>query len=683
MINHAGSPASNDASDRSGAEPGAARPLPAPPPALDVPPLSVLLLEDNAFDAELAIETLRRSRPCSVRHVTNRRQFREALQGGCYDLVLSDFSLPDFSGLEALAAVQEQCPDVPFVFISGVLGEEHAVDMLKHGATDYVVKSRLNRLPLAVDRAIAVARERQQRQHAESLLRESEQTYARVVESLQDYAIVLLSPDGELRSWNPAAERILGHPLDLLRGRSARMFQQPGDRAAKVFERQLARARAHGSARDERWLLRADGRTFFANCVLTAVNDAEGHLLGFSLIVRDETEARSAAEALQAAKTSAERANQAKDRFIAVLSHELRTPLVPIMTGAQLLQMKLELPPPLAEVVAMIRRNVALEARLIDDLLDVTSIERGKLTLDLKPVDAHAALRAALETSELDIGRKSLQLQLDLAAADARVEADEARLQQIFWNLVRNAVKFTPDGGSIRVHSSNPRAGVLEVRVVDSGVGIPADALPRIFTPFEQAGQARTGYGGLGLGLAIASGLAQKHGGELLAHSDGPGRGAAFTLVLRTLGDAPGSEPVPDPGRVQHLHAGLRVLLVEDNLDAEAALRHALEAHGHDVRTARTVAQAREAIAALGLDGWDFDVLVSDIGLPDGSGIDVVQTLRGRRPAIALSGYGMEENRRASLEAGFARHLIKPIDAARLHEAVLEAARSARAEERD
>ena len=650
--------------------------LPMPPPAAAEAPLSVLLLEDNAFDAELTIETLRRSRPCEVRHVATRRQFREALSGGCYDLVLSDFSLPDFSGLEALAAVQEECADIPFVFISGVLGEEHAVEMLKHGATDYVVKSRLNRLPLVVDRAIAESRERRQRQHAETLLRESEQTYARVVESLQDYAIVLLSPEGELRSWNPAAERILGHPLDQLRGRSARLFYQPGDRAGGVFERQLARARAQGSARDERWLLRADGRTFFANCVMTAVNDADGHPLGFSKIVRDETEARSAAEALQAAKLSAERANQAKDRFIAVLSHELRTPLVPIMTGAQLLQMKLELEPPLSDVVAMIRRNVALEARLIDDLLDVTSIERGKLTLDLKPVDAHAALRAALETSELDIRRKSLHLELDLAATDTRIEGDEARLQQIFWNLARNAVKFTPEGGEIRVSSRNPEPGVLKVTVRDSGIGIAREALPRIFTPFEQAGNGRNaGYGGLGLGLAIANGLAQKHGGELLAHSDGPGRGAEFTLVLRTMGDALIGEPVAEPGRVPHVHAGCRVLLVEDNLDAEAALRHALEAHGHTVRTARTVAQAREAMETI-----DFDVLVSDIGLPDGSGLDVVQALHGRRPAIALSGYGMEENRRASLEAGFARHLIKPIDGERLHAAVLEAVRGAAGE---
>ncbi len=632
--------------------------------------LRVLLLEDDPFDAELTIEALRRERNCEITHVDTGASFLARLDSASeFDIILSDFSIPAFSGTEALDAARIAAPDLPFVFISGVLGEEHAVDMLKRGATDYVVKSRLSRLPLVVERAIAETRERRQRHIAERALRESEDVFSRVIESLQDYAVILLTPTGIIRSWNSASESIFGYALADVKGKSARLLFRPEDRTDDTFDGELRTASAKGSATDDRWLMRRDGSTFFANGVTTAIYGDTGQIVGFSKIVRDTTEARWAAESLQAAKLEAERASQAKDRFIAVLSHELRTPLVPIMSGAQLLELHQGMPADAAGIVAMIRRNAALEARLIEDLLDVTSIERGKLTLEMKAVDAHDALDGALETTREEIEHKRIALHVNTGGARTIVRGDEARLQQILWNLIRNAVKFTSTGGEIHIDADNPSADTLRIRVRDTGIGISASALPKIFSPFEQADSGKSALlGGLGLGLAIARGLALKHGGDLTASSDGLGHGATFELTLRLAQDADALAKMPElvtrSGNFEAVVAdnvAYSVLLVEDNVDAEAVLRLSLEGHGHTVVSASTVAEAMKE-----LETGSFDILVSDIGLPDGSGLDVIAAVAGRFPAIALSGYGMEENLRASRDAGFVEHLIKPVDGNRL-----------------
>lgn len=629
-------------------------------------PLRVLLVEDNRFDVELETEVLCAARACDITVVASAAEFDAALRSGPFDIVLSDFSLPGFSGVEALERSLEHSPDTPFVFVSGVLGEEHAVEMLKHGATDYVVKARLSRLPLVVNRAIAEARERQQRRAAERQLRESESTFTRVIESLQDYVVFLLTPHGTIRACNSAVRQIFGYAEPELIGKSAKVLYGAQDNANGTLAAHLDAAHRRGSANEDVTLVRRDGSTFFANCVCTAFYDDDGKLSGFSTIVRDTTNERAAAEALERAKLSAERASQAKDRFIAVLSHELRTPLVPILTGTQLLELTPDLPPHVQNVLAMIRRNVALEARLIDDLLDVTSIERGKLALTMQPVDVHEVLRAALDTTRTDLEAKALRLQLELDAPHAVVHGDASRLQQVFWNLLRNAVKFTPRGGTVTI-ASMTHGDTIRVIVRDTGIGISPSALERIFTPFEQADPSiSTGFGGLGLGLAIAFGLVQKHGGDLAAASEGANRGAEFTVTLPVLASMSASRddhPVYAPARDSY--EMLTILLVEDNPDSELVLRAALETFGHRVVSVITVADAKCAI-----DNTRFDVIVSDIGLPDGSGLEVARHLDGRIPAVALSGFGMESDLRASLDAGFADHLIKPVDAEQLLTAI-------------
>jgi nitrogen-specific signal transduction histidine kinase/ActR/RegA family two-component response regulator len=364
----------------------------------------------------------------------------------------------------------------------------------------------------------------------------------------------------------------------------------------------------------------------------------------------------------------AEAANRAKDQFLAVLSHELRTPLTPALVAAELLERRTDLPPDVGEAAAMIRRNVELEVKLIDDLLDLTRVTRGKLQLDRAPVDLHETVKHAAEACGGEARAKGLTLALDLQAAPAAVMGDATRLQQVLWNLVKNAVKFTPAGGRVTVRTRRPAgADRVQVEVADTGVGIDPAVLPRIFDAFEQGGAAVTRqFGGLGLGLAISKALVELHGGTLTAASDGPGRGATFVLALPAAAAGPAA-PVRPAARNGDGLAGVRVLLVEDNADTARVMGRVLQGWGCAVTAAGSVAAA----AAAAGEGA-FDLVLSDLGLPDGSGHDLMRQLAARHGlrGIALSGYGMEADVRESLAAGFAEHLTKPVDLERLEAAL-------------
>ncbi|MDR5750503.1 MULTISPECIES: response regulator [unclassified Caballeronia] len=630
-------------------------------------PLHLLLVEDNALDAELTLAQLERADyAVEAQIVYDEVNFVAQLESTRFDVILADFVMPTFSGIEALTLAMERAPDTPFIFVSGLLGEEHAVEMLKRGATDYVLKQRLQRLPAVVRRAMREAAERQQRIAVERVLRETETHFRLLVDALKDYAVITLDPEGRIRTWNAASERILGYPAQDVVGRSASVFLSPEDREAGVFEEELATARREGSASDDRWLWRKDGHSFFASGVTTAIRTESHELIGFSKIIRDATEAHMAADALRLAKEQAETANRAKDHFLAVLSHELRTPLTPILAAVRLLEMKRQLADDALPTLDLIRRNVELEARLIDDLLDLTSIARGKLSLNFTHVVLDTLMTSALDMSVSDLRAKGLSLDTRFEAGGSLVLGDAARLQQIVWNLMKNAVKFTPSDGRIEVRTWNPDASTIAVSVADSGIGISAEALPRIFSAFEQADDSITrAFGGLGLGLAIASTLAQKHGGTLTAQSEGRDKGARFTLTLPLVKAEPEHESSPN-ATAEPNAAGrsLKVLLVEDNEYTSSAMAEVLEVLGHQVAVASTVG---EALALAKSDS--FDLLVSDIGLPDGSGLDVArawQDLQPGKPSVAITGYGMDEDIRRCREAGFDDHLTKPVNFARL-----------------
>lgn len=371
--------------------------------------------------------------------------------------------------------------------------------------------------------------------------------------------------------------------------------------------------------------------------------------------------------ALRHTLADAQRANAAKDRFLAVLSHELRTPLNPVLMAASAMEADPDLPAEIRSDISMIRRNVELEAKLIDDLLDLTRIANGKIQLQRKVVDAHELLEEAIAVVRGDSSFAQPEITLDLAATHHHIDADPARMQQVFWNLIRNAVKFTSPGGQVTIRSRDAGAALLRVEVIDTGKGIAPHALPKIFDAFEQGeGAVSQQFGGLGLGLAISKALVDMHGATLRAESAGINKGASFILEIAAL---PREEWLPHDRAAPLLGQGdrRRILLVEDH-DATAALMlRLLRKRGHEV----DVAQTKAGALALGR-GQSFDVIISDLGLPDGNGYEVMEALRAHSPivGIALSGYGMEADVERSIQAGFAFHLTKPVDSQKLYETI-------------
>ncbi len=376
----------------------------------------------------------------------------------------------------------------------------------------------------------------------------------------------------------------------------------------------------------------------------------------------DVDELKNTAAALQEAKEAAEEAAHAKDRFLAVLSHELRTPLTPALVAAQALERRRDLPEDARESASLISRNVELEALLVDDLLDLTKIARGMVELRRQSVDLHELVRQVLDVCRSDLLGRRQNLTLELAAAVHHTDGDSARLQQVFWNLLKNAIKFTPVGGAIAVRSENPQSGKIRISVTDTGIGIPAGILPRIFQPFERGRKTVSPrVSGLGLGLSISRTLVELHGGEIRVESDGEGKGAKFTVELAAFVE---KALVPAVKRAGPRRARrLSILLVEDHPDTAGALADLLQQEGHSVTVADSTAAAVEAFRTV-----PYDLLITDLGLPDGSGHDLLGRLREIRPVegIVLSGYGMDADVAKSRSAGFAHHLTKPVPIGKL-----------------
>jgi PAS domain S-box-containing protein len=384
----------------------------------------------------------------------------------------------------------------------------------------------------------------------------------------------------------------------------------------------------------------------------------------------DELESRvqeRTAELLQA-KEAAESAGRVKDRFLAVLSHELRTPLTPVLVVVSAMLEDPSTSHALRPTLEMIRRSVALEARLIDDLLNLSRFEQGQVRLELERIDLHALLDQAAELCEAEVETAGVHLIFKREARASMIEADPTRLLQVVCNLIQNAVKFTQEGGTITIKTADGNGRRLVVTVVDDGRGIESEALSTIFEPFEQGSPATARrHGGLGLGLSIGRSIIEAHGGTLSAASDGPGRGSSFRF------DLPGAKLTENPGPVDSIavkpvtrSSSLNLLVVEDNKDVLRYLKLVLEMRGHQVTTAVDLASAREALAG------EFDLLISDIELPDGSGLDLMRELRGRKPGLAISGFGSPEDIRLSLDAGFLQHLTKPVAIDRLEAAIRE-----------
>jgi signal transduction histidine kinase/ActR/RegA family two-component response regulator len=514
--------------------------------------------------------------------------------------------------------------------------------------------------------------------------------WAVVVKGMND-PVVVFDPWGRIVELNQAAVRLIGRPYSEILGADA----------ASAFAHWVSLVkRLRGFKQPIEYAFEIDGPDLDMPSSFDARISRLGediHPAGWVLVLRDVTlQKRAALERVrmvgeQAARAEAEATNLAKDRFLATLSHELRTPLTPVLATVTAMLGDADTPDSLRSVLEMIRRNVVLEVRLIDDLLDLSRIRRGSLHLHRELIDAHQLIHNVIDICRDDLSVADIQLDANLLASRHHVDADPIRFQQALWNLIKNAIKFTPAGGQITVVSLNSDGDThseskpdVVIGVSDTGIGIKPDVLPHIFDVLEQGGTSTTRrFGGLGLGLTISRSILEQHGGHLTAHSPGPNLGATFAITLPTTSvptslsadDAPAATPISHddaPARP------IRILLVDDNRDTLKYLARLLSVRGYHVHTAADMASAFQVACQA-----ELDVIVSDIELPDGSGHELVASLRqtGRPiPAIALSGFGSSADVELSQSAGFVIHLTKPVDFRQLEEAIRQVAASAIAE---
>jgi len=408
------------------------------------------------------------------------------------------------------------------------------------------------------------------------------------------------------------------------------------------------------------------GVTHFLDINLLRLQGAHETVQGVLYLVEDKTRDVTLRQELIAA-------NAAKDQFLALLSHELRSPLAPVIAMVGELEAEMPDSQPVREALEVVRRNVELEARLIDDLLDVTRISKGKLQLSFETICIHQILQRAYEICRNEVEAKNLEVEFQFRADHTSVEGDPARLQQVFWNLIKNSVKFTPEKGRITIETLNPTPDKIEARVIDTGIGIEQETIDKIFNAFEQGQTEITRrFGGLGLGLAISKALIDAHGGKIQVQSSGKNKGATFSVELNTVltpivhdGETQDQEVDRQPQPAVSRHR--RVLLVDDHHDTCIGMKRMLERHGYEITLAHSAEQAVEKVHS-----QDFDLLISDIGLPDRSGYELMREVRLKKdlPGIALSGFGSEQDISQAREAGFSEHLTKPINFERLEKTI-------------
>jgi PAS domain S-box-containing protein len=518
----------------------------------------------------------------------------------------------------------------------------------------------------------------QHREWAEEAVRASEEQYQMLFNSMEEGFCtieVIFNEDDKPVDYrfleiNPAFEKQTG----LKDAKGKLMRELAPDHEQHWFDIYGKIALTGASARFEN---RAEALRRWYEVYAFRVGAAEDRRVG--IVFSDITNRKRREEEMRNAKEQAERASHAKDEFLAALSHELRTPLTPVLLTTAVLRDDGRLPLDARDQLAMMKRNIELEARLIDDLLDLTRITHGKFALRMEPCDVHSLLALAVEMVRDEARIKHLAVEIDLRADQANVMGDPARLQQVFWNLLKNAVKFTPEAGHVTVRSQRAN-GKLTVEIADTGVGIPPEAIGKIFLPFEQAAEVQKDrrFGGLGLGLSISKAILDQHGAEIEVDSDGVGRGATFRVALPVT-----DVSVPTPAKkvwsaradIAATHDGevaqrrLQVLLVEDHEATIEVLRRLLTQAGHHVTSAMTVAVAKQAA-----ENARFDIVISDLGLPDGTGFQLMEELRDiySLRGIALSGYGMDEDLKRARSSGFAVHLIKPVDFDQLRQAISE-----------
>ncbi|MDZ8183975.1 MAG: response regulator [Nostoc sp. ChiSLP02] len=634
--------------------------------------LRFLLLEDSLLDAELTQMVLAEGGiDCQVVRVETGAEFLAAISTEAFDLILADYALPSFDGISALEIARDRRPEIPFIFVSGVLGEELAIEALKNGATDYVLKQRLGRLVPSVQRALREAKERRDRQEIEESLQKSEAKYRRIVDTSYE-GICTIDSQARTEFVNQRMSQILGYTAEEMLGRSIFDFIDLDDISAA--EKLAWFKKKESDLKESRWRCK-DGSYIWTLTSARAIFNKQNEFLGAIAMLTDITDRKRTEEERdrllqleKSARAEAEAANRIKDEFLAVLSHELRSPLNPILGWAKLLQTRKFNETALKKALETIERNAKLQAQLIEDLLDVSRILQGKLNLKMVAVNLASTIAAAMETVRLAAEAKSIHIETMLDPT-VGILGDPARLQQVVWNLLSNAVKFTGTGGRVNVRLESINA-YAQITVSDTGKGISADFLPHVFDYFRQSDNTTTRkFGGLGLGLAIARHLIEMHGGTIWVQSSGEEQGATFTVRLPLIKDSGTTKSEINANSATAVSGfsplmGIQVLVVDDNDDSREFFSFVLEELGATVIAVASAGEALQVFREL-----KPDILLSDIGMPEINGYMLIkqirdfeaQTAREKMPAIALTAYAGESDRQEAFNAGFQQHLVKPV----------------------
>ncbi len=514
---------------------------------------------------------------------------------------------------------------------------------------------RVHRASNHVESILLAIEDITERRRAEGERRELESRFTSLVKNIRDHSVFTLDTEGRVTSWNREAERILGYSEAEALGQNFSFIFTAEDQRAGVPAEELHTALREGRTEDERWHARKSGERFWALGIVTPIYDATGAHTGFSKILRDMTERKRAEEALRLA-------DRRKDEFLATLAHELRNPLAPLRNGLQLLKLTSD-PSTWDQARAMMERQLGQMVRLVDDLLDISRITRNRLELRKAPVELWAVLQSAIETARPQIEAGGHTLTVAVPPTPIHLYADVTRLAQVFWNLLNNSAKYTEPGGRISL-TAEVEGGEAVVTVRDNGIGIPAESLPGLFEMFSQVDRSlERAQGGLGIGLALVKGLTEAHGGKVTVQSGGTGEGCTFIVRLPVTQEKPLSHTPPNSARP--VPRG-RILIVDDNRDGAASLAMLLTLMGNDTRTAHDGLQGVELAEV-----FRPDLIVLDIGLPKLNGYDACRRIRQRPWAkdtliVAATGWGQDEDRRRSQEAGFDYHLVKPVDAAEI-----------------
>ena len=501
---------------------------------------------------------------------------------------------------------------------------------------------------------LKITRDLTERRQAEETLRQSEERLRLMIESVRDYAIFMLDPEGRVASWNLGAERIKGYKAAEIIGQHFSIFYSSEDVASGKPQRELETAKREGRVEDEGWRVRKDRSQFLANVTITALFDSQATLRGFAKITRDMT------DKLQVAQLKL--ADKQKNEFLAILAHELRNPLAPIRNGVELLKMSRTVEPEIQETTRMMERQVVHLVRLIDDLLDVSRVVTGKIHLEKEPIDVREVVDRAIEEMQPTLDAQGHELMLTRPARPIIVDGDMVRLAQVVSNLLSNAAKYTEQPSQIWLTVEANNGDVL-IRVRDQGMGMAAEELSRIFNLFEQADSSISRYrGGLGIGLTLVKRIVELHGGSVTATSPGTAQGSEFVVRLPASEATSSAKHGVYPGHDLSRREGRRILVVDDNVDAALSVERLLKGWGHEVQAAfngpDAIAKART---------FQPQIVLLDIGMPGMSGYEVAKQLRSEHEfegliITALTGYGQAEDRHRSREAGFNHHLTKPPD---------------------